>query len=480
MQLSRFSPLALLPLLGLSACSVVIDVDVDCEDSDCAPYVCQADGIACADLCTGDFQCADGFVCDQASAVCEPTGCEPIDSDPVPLNGLPPTISEFEVAVGGGEIPSSVPRAQEQFLVLIGRAEGLGFARFNVNGEIVGDPADASLGLVRLAEPNEAFLPYNPTLRYLPIGLDETPVFNPRFAMAWRVAASEWDEVHSATFVIDPISAPVVRRTMQEDSRTEIWDLDVRRSNSGLFHAWRFKVGQSSGVRILASDQVGAVEDDSATPAPITPDERTAVGAAVARVGDTFYTAYSTAGGGQRDLVALATNEAAIETGAIRIRADQFATDFEIRSLQSVQSSSAGGFVWVEQVGGEDSAYMIVVDEATNSILSPDDTASVTPREIATEFSELALVQAADDSDGFIVSWLGTRAGRFDLWVQRYGEDGQPRFTALPASGGGGIRIDSYRVTRTDTGLAVVWLTEGEGTEPDQLYMRRYRCEDVE
>ncbi|MFT6400458.1 MAG: hypothetical protein ACJAYU_005230 [Bradymonadia bacterium] len=458
----------------------MIDVDADCADSDCAPYVCESDGIACDDRCTGDSQCADGFVCDQDTAVCEPTGCEPIDDGPVPLTGLPPTISEFEIAVGGGEIPSTVPRAQEQFLVLIGRAEGLGFARFNVNGDIVDDPADENLGLVRLAEPNEAFLPYNPTLRYFPIGLDETPVYNPRFAMSWRVAASEWDEVHSATFIIDPISAPQVRRTMQEESRTEIWDLDVRRSPSGLFHAWRFKVGQSSGVRILASDEVGAVEDDSATPAQITPDERTAVGAAVTRVGDTFYTAYSTAGGGQRNLVALATDETTEGVGALRIRADQFATDFEIRGLQSVQSTVAGGFVWVERTGGEDSAYMVVVDETTNSVLSPDATASVTPREIAVEFGDLALIQASDDPDGFIVAWLGSRAGRFDLWVQRYGDDGQPRFTALPASGGGGIRIDAYRVARTATGIAVVWLTEGEGTEPDQLYLRRYRCEDTQ
>lgn len=477
MQFSRLFPFGLLPLVGLSACSVVIDVDADCTDADCAPYVCDADGVACDDQCTGDSQCAQGYVCDQDSAVCEPTGCEPLDQDPVPLLGLPPTISEFEVAVGGGEIPSEIPRAQEQFLVLIGRAEGLGFARFNVNGDIVDDPADETLGLVRLADSNEAFLPYNPTLRYLPIGLDETPVFRPRFAMAWRVAAAEWDEVHSATFIIDPISAPQVRRTMQEESRTEIWDLDLRRSASGLFHAWRFKVGQTSGVRILASDEVGAVVDDSATPLAISPDERTAVGAAVTRVGDTFYTAYSTAGGGQRNLVALATDATAHERGALRLRADQFATDFEIRGLQSVQSDDAGGFIWVERTT-EDRAYMIVVDETTNAVLSPGDTASATPREIAAEFTDLALVQAADDKDGFIVSWLGDRAGRFDLWVQRYGQDGQPRFTALPASGGGGIRIDSYRVARTETGLAVVWLTEGEGTDPDQLYMRRYRCED--
>ena len=480
-MLSRHLALTLASVfLALSGCSVVISVEADCEDPNCVPYVCESDGIACGDSCAGDSDCSQGYVCDLSTSVCEPTGCEPIDASPVQLDGLPPTISEFEIAVGGGEIPTEVARAQEQFLVLIGRAEGLGFARFNMNGNIVDDPADEELGLVRLAQPNETFLPYNPTLRYLGLGLDEEPVFDPRFAMAWRVAAPSRDEVHSATFVIDPISAPQVRRTMQEEARTEIWDLDFRRSATGLFHAWRFKSGQEGGVRILASDPLGAVEDDSNTPDAITPDDRTAVGAAVTEVEGVFYTAYSTAGDGQRNLLALATDAATTELGQLRIRGDQFATSFEVRTLQSARSETAGAFVWVERVEGVDSAFMVVVDTSTNETLRPDDTASMTPQEIAVQFNSLALVQAADDDDGFIVSWLGERSGRFDLWVQRYGNDGAPRFTALPASGGGGVRIDAYRVVRTETGLAVVWLTEGDGTNPDQLFMRRYRCEGLE
>lgn len=471
----------LLPVFALVAgCSVIIDVDPDCEDSNCLPYVCESDGVACGDGCLSDSDCALGHVCDIATSVCEPTGCEPIDSEPVLLSGLPPTISEFEIAVGGGEIPSEVARAQEQLLVLIGRAEGLGFARFNMNGNIVDDPADEELGLVRLAEPNESLLRYNPTLRYLKLRLDEEPVFDPRFAMAWRVAAPSRDEIHTATFVIDPIQAPQVRRTMQEERQTEVVDLDFRRSSTGLFHAWRFKAGQNSGIRVLASGPRGDVEDDAATPDQISPDARSAVGAATIEVDGVFYTAYSTAGDGERNLVADASDGLTEELGSLRIRADQFASSFEVRSLQSVQSEDAGGFVWIERTDGTDRAYMVVVDPATNEILSPDDVVSATPREIAVEYAGLALVQAADNEEGFIVSWLGERDGRFELWMQRYGEDGAPRFAALPASGGGGVRIDAYRITRTENGVVVVWLTEGDGSNPDQLFMRRYRCEDAQ
>jgi hypothetical protein len=317
-------------------------------------------------------------------------------------------------------------------------------------------------------------------LRYLRLALDEDPVFDPRFAMAWRVAAPSRDEVHTATFVIDPISAPQVRRTMQEEARTEIWDLDFRRSLNGLFHAWRFKSGQEGGVRVLASDAVGEVVDDSLTPDAVSPDDRTAVGAAVVEVDGVFYTAYSTAGDGQRNLVALATDALTEELGQLRIRGDQFATSFEVQTLQSAQSDDAGSFVWVERTAGIDRAFMVVVDTTTNELLRPDDTVALVPQEIAVEFNSLALVQASDDDDGFIVSWMGDKTGRFDLWVQRYGNDGAPRFTALPASGGGGVRIDAYRVARTESGLAVVWLTEGDGTNPDQLFMRRYRCSDTE
>ena len=46
--------MALGALGGFSGCSFVIDVPADCRDTDCAPYVCGADGVACQVACDAD------------------------------------------------------------------------------------------------------------------------------------------------------------------------------------------------------------------------------------------------------------------------------------------------------------------------------------------------------------------------------------------------------------------------------------------
>jgi hypothetical protein len=58
-------------LLLLSGCLLLAKAPdgVHCDDADCSPYRCSDYGDECEDFCSGDDECANGFIC--ALSSCE-------------------------------------------------------------------------------------------------------------------------------------------------------------------------------------------------------------------------------------------------------------------------------------------------------------------------------------------------------------------------------------------------------------------------
>lgn len=464
MQRNAFFAAALLAL-PLAGCSLVIDVPADCDDANCGAYVCGEDGIECLDECSSDLECATGYVCDVPDARCLPTGCSPV-FDPVVLDGLPGTINEIALGVGG---------TSEQMVVVVGRDGGLGFRRFNINGAVVADPTDEGLGLVRLADANEDRLPFFPVVRFVDSEDAAADEGAPRFAITWRGATETRDEIHLGSFIIEPPRAPTTRLLWQERLRTEVTRVDIRPNGLGLLSLWRAKSGQTGEVLAIASDLYGDVGEEQSV--LLTPEDQVGDNPALGRVGDVFLAAYTTAGDGVRDFGASAVDGQGALLGRVSFRSDQPAASFRVEQVLGLSAGTAAGILWVEN-GDPDEVYLAVLDESDVRNLDPSDTLALPAIPIADDFNDVSLVRAADDDGGFVIGWVGERQGRTDLWVQRFDADGTPLFSPIPVLGSGAYEVDDYRLVSTREGIGVVWLTDGTGGNPDQLLYRRYTCSE--
>lgn len=469
--MQRFAPIALLALA--TGCSLVIDVPADCEDSNCGAYVCAADGVECLDTCSADGDCASGNVCDTQRSECTPTGCEAVFQSTA-LSGLPGSIGEFAASVGG---------PPEQLIVAAGRNEGLGFLRYNINGALVPDTPDAELGLVRLAPANEDRLPFFPLVRYVTSEDSEADGGNPRFVFAWRGATPDRDQFYVGSFVVDPTQAPRTRMLAQERARTEITSLDIRPNGQGLLAVWRAKSSQAGEVMALASDLSG--DPGGASAMLVTPEELVADFPAIARLDDVFFVVHTIAGSGTRSLTATALDATGAELGTVNLRTERQASGFRIDEVRGLASDDAGAIFWVEDTGEPfTEAFLAVLDDAVVRGLDPEEPIAVPAIALGADladrgFSDVSDFEVADDDDGFVIAWRGTSSlGRTDIWVQRFDAAGQPLFSALPAVGSGAGQVDDYDVLATSDGVALVWLVEGDSSNPDQLFYRRFECTD--
>ncbi len=465
-MLRKTTTVALILLaVPLAGCSLVIDVPADCTDADCQPYVCDEDGIECLDFCTSDAECSNGFLCNGESLRCEPTGCEPV-FDAVELDGLPESISEFNVAVGG---------SPEQVMVVIGRPDGLGFRRFNANGSVVNDPPDPDLGLVRLAAPNHDRLAFDPVARYLDETESAAAGGSPRFVVGWRVAQENRNLLHVGTFVVKPPSAPTVRSSHEAGTRTEIRSASFAPNGNGLLTAWRSVSGENAVIHAQETDIAGmpVVEDD---PIVVSDEERVAGKVSISRIGGLQYAVYSMSGDGDRTIRAQALDASGDVLGHVELLADRSATGFDILSLDAVSAGDTGAAVWTERTGSQTSVWAGLLDDALARAIDPGLVVSVPPLRLDTDFQDIDTVRVSSGESTFSAAWFGTRAGRYDLWLSRYAGDGTPLFVPLAVAGDAASTIEDFRVVSTSNGVGVLWLDEGESGGRDRLYYRRYEC----
>lgn len=451
---------------ALGSCSLVIDVPADCTDDQCGAYVCGEDGIACLAECSSDMECASGYVCDLAASACAPTGCAPA-FDARPLEGLPDTITEFSVSAGSDP---------EQLMVVVGRNQGLGFRRYNANGALVGDLTDEALGLVRLADANEDRLPFYPMVRYADEVDSEVDGGSPRFLVGWRDVGSTRDAFVIGTFVVQPPSPPRSQTLRQERAATEISSFDFLPNGIGLFATWQAKSGQIGEV--FTQDTALDGTPGEGEPWLVSPEDRLATHSTLVRSNDRYYTFYASAGAGTRNLVGQAFDATNEYVGNVRLRAEAPATRFTVADIVGTSSDTVGTVAWMEDNGDGAAIYYAPLGDGVASVLGRDVTVVLEVYPLAEGFSELSNLQSADDQAGAFVGWLGERNGRADIWVQRLGADGGPRFTPLGAVGPNGRgAVDQYAITALSDGLGVVWRVEGEGSAPDQLYYRRFTCD---
>ncbi|MCB9519583.1 MAG: hypothetical protein H6698_04750 [Myxococcales bacterium] len=449
---------------GAGACSLIIDVPADCDDTNCLPYVCEADGIACKTSCAGDDECSDGFLCDDTAQTCQPTGCVPVGQT-VDLAGLPRTISEFDFAVGDGN--------DEQLIVIASHTDGLGIRRYNVEGALVADAVDATVGLIKLESANVNRQSFRPRVDWTATGADggNSPS---RFTFSWRRAAERTDSLRMAQFVPSAAAAPAPLTLVAERDRTEIATHQLVPVSLGYVAAWRAKADPIGAVFAYGLDATGTSSTDEAT--ELSPDNRYAEFSGAARQEDLVYVVYTTAGGGVRNVVGLAVDPDAHIVGGIQLRADQAATDFEVDSIEGASMGSAATIAWLERASGETTGRFVVLDESVSSSLSQSSTVVVPPGTATDGFSDVSALRIAAASRGFALGWLGSRDSRYDIWVRRFDASGSALFGAFPVALDGAV-VRDFKLETTSDGFDVLWLEKAEDAgDSDRLRLRRFSC----
>lgn len=440
---------------ALSACSLAIDLPADCEDADCAPYVCAADNIACETSCAADTDCVAGFVCNGLAGVCESAGCEP-NGPPIALQSLPPSIDEFAV---------DIARNPDQLLVLLGRPEGLGLSRFLFDGSRIGDPIDASLGALPIASANADQSPFEPRIRSVDVDGSVT------FRFAWRSNVDGRDRVEVAAF--DPANPglPVSDVVETSGARTLFDNPSVAPIVAGgevvdrLF--WRTTIEQSTE---LSTDRP-ASED---APAVRLTDEAESVSTVLAdRYSNAAMVAAAISQNGLERLDLLVVAPDGTTRGIGRLAPEQPAQQFEVTHIDMSVEGADWLVLWQTDGSTNEIRLATLVPEDVTQLVG-NDPVGIPSVAVGRELEDVRDLDVTWRQDQIFLAWDAVLNGERNLYIARYDKEGTPVYATFAVLPPGTAATDGVRIVPSEAGIDVVWRERRD--TGDGLFMQRYIC----
>lgn len=438
--------------LLLGGCSLVVDVPADCENRDCAPYVCGADGIACMTTCAADDDCVAGFVCDAEAGACEPAGCEAA-GEPIRLAELPERVDEFDI------VAASDP---EQLVVLLGNQDGLGFLRFDMTGGRVPDPIDESFGALPVAPANDDRSPFEPRIERIALA-DGAELL----LFAWRANRDGLDRVEVTTFDPDAPSVPTVSTPYVARQRTLVNAPGVARTSRGLRAVWRETVGQGSTIYTIPAG------DEDVDERPLTAEDESVGVLHTTTLAERAMLVASTASDGFERLDLYVVDENGVAVGRGRLQAEQSAQSVSFPLVDVAAGTDRWFALW--GVESDDVEYRgAVLTPEDLSSLAGDSPTAVPSFPVGRDLSDVDDASATWRGDQLFLAWEGTRRGIEDIWVTRYTSDGNARFAPFPVTGGAAGAVDGVHVFSSVNGVDVVWRERRD--EGDRITLRRYNC----
>lgn len=453
----------------VASCSVVIDVDADCQDSACSPYVCDADNVACLGSCSSDIDCGTGFEC--SAGQCVAFSCAPVFSQ-VAL-ALPQAIEELTAAFAdrpAGEL--------NQLLVMVSNRDGLGLRRFQDRGELVPDPPE-NLPLVPIVSDNPSRRPFFPTARYFDSVSSDADGSSPRFQFSFVDVRQSSDVIARGQLVIDPAQAPVsVSLPVGAPVRGQF--TNARFDSSGDRTAVVYRDG--SGVpsaRMILTNFAGTSNANESQPLLLSESGESVGQVAVAAVGERFVNLWA------------GTSES-----VTRIRASVVASD----ALSVVPIALEGGInsvtsqvTRIEVVGVGDGAvaFWLVSSGDTTTLrgqaLSPADIeaiaigASPSSQPMTIELPQGAPLDfrlLAKGQEVGLAAVLGTGSAQ-QLWLYRYSSTLQRVARPFRLAEGRLGAIPQYALTDNENGYAIVWRQDGGVDQSDIGWFQRFVCDGL-
>jgi len=462
--------------VALLSCSALIDVPADCVDVDCAPYICDDDGIACATGCSASAQCSEGYTCDAQNQTCEYSGCVP-DGPAIRLD-MPELVVELHAAYA---MPEGVAH---QLIVFASNRLGFGFRRFQRDGTFVAaDPLRPGLELVSVVDSNPDRARFFPFVEFVPSSEvrftgDVLDASTPRLIYAFSDISRETHRLTVGTFVLDPVSPPVNRVVYEPVRFTQLASTSLVRRGGDMVVAWRERP-RSVGVAFaaMALTNLRGEVTEGYEPVRVSP-----AGEGVDRVGsgllgDRFVIIHDAVMGPTRRVLARVVSDegepiatfvltdeldASRDTlGFIHTTAfvDRMAIYYSVSSTQGVR------------------VFRASLSESMLSGVDPEISESVDVVDVTADFSGLRTSSVTNGPREVIAAWIGSRQGSVEqgLWYVRYGPDGAPLFAPGLLNEENSDKIEQHRWVLTSEGYNLIYAVDtGAGRE---VYMRRLICD---
>lgn len=467
-----------LAALPMWTCTALIDVDPDCSDAACAPYLCAADGIACVATCESDAECALGWGCDASTATCERTACGADTSVQRIKLELPAVVLDIDFAfVSPAEVPS-------QFIVGVGNPLGFGVRRFARNGAPAPDALGPN-GLIELVGSNPSRRRFFPSLLAgrAPLGASQDRIVM-ALVDASRPEQTSRDRLLFANFTVAPLAPPFRAEIGSSALQSEFADATIVPFEEGYAVAWRENPTDGARARLMriASDgaPAWAIGDPAARDVVVSDRDERVDAVAVSAAGEYLLVFYQAVRQSERR-VRMAVLD---RDGTLVGRALVAGRIEPLQTISHFSAASVGGaavLTWrVNAPPGAaataDARYAVVSTSLAAEVAGGRNNveAAVTP--LRDTFSTVNEVTAAANLSEFVIGVRGVRNGVESQWGLRVPAAGEPRLQPFQIAANNIGLADSLRLSSTSDGWAALWV-EGRDSSIASVYYSLFRCE---
>lgn len=447
--------LLLLPL-SLSGCSLLLDVEPDCDAvRDCNGYLCNAEQTGCLNTCAAETDCTAGYACDEPTQSCRQVA--DLEAQPVALTTLPTWAEEFAFGSAGS-------LASTEFGLLVGGTPGLGFARFSADAApLPGAPEAAPFGLDRLAPASAERARFLPAVgRALPstvAGLSEAALV---FGWAEPTADRNRLFVSRRTLGTAPAVAPVLLRDASRGAALS--QLSFAAGPDLIMALWREQSGASSELRALP------LAADSLTPilsaaSRLTGSNEVAASPVALRIGERWGAIYLSSELGARTVRVIGLESDASQLGELDL-STPVANAVELADLAATETTFGAAAAYTQLENGQKTVRgLLLPTESVAALGDPAQVAASGPNFAVSEGMAAISKPAIASVDGEVaIAWLSIGDDRArSIMLRRFNRTGQPLSPAgVVVSEAGGTVLD-LKLTATANGYALLWFTRDNG-----------------
>jgi hypothetical protein len=452
---------------GSVSCSLVIDVEPDCQDPVCSPYRCTTDGIACGVSCRTDAECAAGYSCDATAGVCEFSGCTVITGVERVLLDLPEMVTELAMA-------TLKPDAQpEQMLVAVGNRNLFGYRRFQMTGQPAPDRVDASQRLLVQVPTNPDVRRFSPAVvPYRRAGARDPDRFVFGFVDVSR--SPQFPVVGNFIVDPDPVSPASTAVGPGAGRNTVLVGSSVAAAVGRVGFAWIDVLTAESRV-YMAEVEPNGERTDARDLVPVSRPGEKPERTTLAPAPDGWILTYDGISGGERQIFVVAIGA----DGTVRSRSSLLAGRAASYAIDGVASAAtADGVVIAWQSGAEPDRALQRVWLSNDIIarMMAGDSVDLRARQVDSGLQVPRRVAVAATPDEYYILSSGTRSGRDGMWLYRFSGEADALFAPVRVAPRTSTAIELFRVSATSAGFAVVW-SERESDQRSTVYYSHFFCE---
>ncbi|MCA9563121.1 MAG: hypothetical protein KC561_06510, partial [Myxococcales bacterium] len=440
-RMSRYSlgMTAGLLLSMATGCSLLLGIEPDCDQvSDCAPYTCDAENLACLSVCTADSECVSGYVCNTSNGVCEQAGCA-LEAEHRGLFSLQGDDLEFDAAQSG-----------DGTWLLATSSQGVALILFDRDGNRVTSSENAVIGSA----------PAQPAYPVLVVNSAGVHAF-------WKsVTGDQRPQIlHSVAAQESQASAPSAVYTGASGDTLDSLDAEVWGASIALVWSRFTNRSEVVGLELNADASYG---EESAVSAPVdapivlTDDGVSSSLPAIASIGSRISLVRRDIRSGQNQI-----GLALFDPGFDRLVNQELSTliTTTITDVDVVAQGETNIAVWTDPSDGPARPTRALFSNA--ALLS-----AATP--VAETESAATLISAVGRSGEYLVSW--SEGDELDTEIRAVVLDGNGRPDGAVFSVASGERqVGDLTMLPTEVGYALYWVGGRAGQQ--EVFTARIACE---